>query len=85
MLLHFHGYIQDGVLRPLIKIIEKQIYIFFKVSFSIFILNVAILVLLVLIHRTNAFLKCMFKLFRDTFTFGYNVKVNVKFKVKYKN
>ena len=44
MLLHFHGDIQDGVLRPLIKIIEKQIYNFFKVIFSIFTLNVAIIV-----------------------------------------
>ena len=33
MLLHFHGDFQDGVLRPLIKIIEKQIYNFFKVIF----------------------------------------------------
>ena len=26
MLLHFYGDIQDGVLRPLIKKIEKQIF-----------------------------------------------------------
>ena len=26
----------------------------------------------------------MFELFPDTFTYGYNIKVNVKFKVKYK-
>ena len=45
MLLHFHGDIQDGVLRPLIKIIEKQIYKFFLSDFfSIFILNIAIIV-----------------------------------------
>ena len=55
MLLHFHGEFQDGVLGPFIKIIEKQIYTFFKVSFSIFILNVAIIVLLILIHQINDF------------------------------
>ena len=85
MLLHFHGDFQDGVLRPLINIIEKnnRSTNFLKWLFSIFILNVAIIVLFILIHQINDFLKCMFELFHDTFTYGYNFKVNVKFKVKY--
>ena len=29
------------------------------------------------------FLKCMLELFNDTFKYGFNFKVNVKFKVKY--
>ena len=84
MLLHFHGDIQDGVMRPLIKIIEKQIYIFLKWFLSILLLNVAIIVLLILIHRINDFFEVYVWTFRDTFTYGYNFKVDVKFKVKYK-
>ena len=55
MLLHFHGDFQDGVLRPHTNIIEKTDLQFLSDFFSIFILNVAIIVLLVLIHQINDF------------------------------
>ena len=55
MVLHFHGDFQDGVLRPIIKIIEKNRSTIFKVFFSIFIVNVTIIVLLILIHQINDF------------------------------
>ena len=38
MLLHFYGDIQDGVLVPLIKIIEKPIYNFYSDFFQFILL-----------------------------------------------
>ena len=55
MLLHFHGDFQDGVLRPLIKTLKNRSMIFLS-DFSIYILNVAIIVLLILTHQLNDFL-----------------------------
>ena len=59
MVLHFHGDFQDGVLRPLIKIIERTDLQYIKSDLFPFSFNVAIIVLLILIRQINVFSVCL--------------------------